>query len=471
MASVNVSFSQQRSLETSTERRVAFPTLGCKVNVFESELLAEKIIAQRYRRVSPTEPADLYVINTCTVTAEADRQARQLVRRAVRQNPAARVVVTGCYAQMSPQTCADIPGVDLVVGNSQKLDIPILLDALYRGELPPVLLKDIDKEISLPSQLLQGFEGHSRAFVQIQQGCNQGCTFCIIHTARGPNRSFSPTMIKRQCQRLIMNGYGEIVLCGVDIGSYGSDFENGEMGLTALLCSLLETDADMDGNYRLRLSSIDPAHITDEFIDLLSRHPKICPQLHLSLQSANTLILKRMKRRATKALIYERVASLRTALPDLVLSADILVGFPTESEAHFSDTLNAIDELEIAYPHVFRYSPREGTPAARIPTQVPMSIRKHRAKAIRDAGESVWNRVAKRQIGQHKTVLVESANKSANKVMLGRAANYFTVEFCEPVQSAGTDENGRENQGCRWVDVAITGVGDKVLLGRKLEQV
>ncbi len=449
---------------------MAFSTLGCKVNVFESELLAEKIVGNQYRRVGCTDQADLHIINTCTVTAEADRQARQLVRRVVRQNPDAWVVVTGCYAQMAPQTCADIPGVDLVVGNSQKLAIPELLDDLYQGNLPPVLLKDIDREISLPDQLLQGFEGHSRAFVQIQQGCDQGCTFCIIHTARGRNRSFSPTMIKRQCQRLIMNGYGEIVLCGVDIGSYGSDFAH-EMGLTALLRSLLEIDGKIDrqmnSHYRFRLSSIDPAHITDEFIDLLSRHPRICPQLHLSLQSANSLILKRMKRRATRALIYERVAALRAALPDLVLSADILVGFPTESEVHFSDTLDAINELEIAYPHVFRYSPRLGTPAARIPAQVPMPIRKRRAKAARATGKAVWKRVAERQIGQHKTVLVESAHKSANKVIIGRADNYFAVEFQDcSNQSGGKDENSRGNQDCRWVDLEIIGVGDNVLLGR-----
>ena len=482
MVSVNVSFSQQQLVLETIARRVAFATLGCKVNVFESELLAEKIVGNLYHRVDCGEQADLYIINTCTVTAEADRQARQLVRRAVRQNPDAWVVVTGCYAQMAPQACADIPGVDLVVGNSQKLDIPALLDELYRGNLPPILLKDIDKEISLPEQLLQGFDGHSRAFVQIQQGCDQGCTFCIIHVARGPNRSFSPAMIKRQCQRLIMNGYGEIVLCGVDIGSYGSDFAASEFGLTALLRLLLEMGDDIDVPYRLRLSSIDPVHISDEFIDLLSRHPRICPQLHLSLQSANTLILKRMKRRATRPLIYDRIGALRAARPELVLSADILVGFPTESDAHFADTLRAIHEMEIAYPHVFRYSPRPGTPASRIPTQVPMQVRKWRAQAVREAGEAVWKRVAKRQIGEHKTVLVESSNKTrrpddswadlgadSGKLLMGRAANYFAVEFRDtPIKAEYKEAGRRESFGCQWVNLEIIGVGNKVLLGRIL---
>ncbi len=437
--------------------------------------MAEKIVGDGYHRVPDGQQADLYVINTCTVTAEADRQARQLVRRAVRQNPDAWVVVTGCYAQMHPQTCAEIPGVDLVVGNSQKLDIPELLDDLYQGNLPPILLKDIDREISLPDQLLQGFEGHSRAFVQIQQGCDQGCTFCIIHTARGRNRSFSAEMIKRQCQRLIMNGYGEIVICGVDIGSYGADFKDSEsdqVNLSALLRSLLEIKVELNGDYRLRLSSIDPAHITDEFIDLLSNNSRICPQLHLSLQSANSLILKRMKRRATKALIYDRIGALRAAVPDLVLSADILVGFPTESEAHFSDTLLAIHELEIAYPHVFRYSPRPGTPAARIPSQVPILARKQRAKAAREAGKEVWKKVAKGQTGQHKTVLVESANDKAHinpDWMVGRAANYFPVKFQDtfPVKSSRPEYRSQKDQKCRWVDLEIIGVGDNTLLGRK----
>lgn len=442
----------------------------------------------RYRRVPAGQHADLYVINTCTVTAEADRQARQLVRRAVRQNPAAWVVVTGCYAQIQPQTCAEIPGVDLVVGNSQKLDIPDLLDELYQGKLPPILLKDIDREISLPKQLLQGFEGHSRAFVQIQQGCDQGCTFCIIHTARGANRSFPAKMIKRQCQRLIMNGYGEIVICGVDIGSYGSDFQDSNKGinqnsniskcmLSALLRSLLENDASTGRDYRLRLSSIDPAHISDEFIALLSNHSRICPQLHLSLQSANSLILKRMKRRATKALIYERISALRAAVPDLVLSADILVGFPTETEAHFSDTLRAIHELEIAYPHVFRYSPRPATPAARIPSQVPIPIRKQRAKAAREAGKEVWKKVATAQLGKRTTVLVEAANDKGNGKVndngrinsdwsVGRAANYFPVKFKDTLPKRSREEyRNQQDNNCRWVDLKIIGVGDNILLG------
>ena len=359
-------------------------TLGCKVNLFESEHLAHTLNKKGYTRTD--DVADLCIINTCTVTAEADRQARQMVRRVIRDNPAAWIVVTGCYAQTDAQTCAEIPGVDLVVGNAAKLEIPNLLEELYANKLPPILRGEMDKEISLPSQLIGGFDGRVRAFLQIQQGCDQGCTFCIIHKARGPNRSFAAKLIRRQAERLIMNGYRELVICGVDIGSYGSDFSADEKckNLTELLAELIT----IEGDFRLRLSSIDPAHITDELINLLAGSKRLCPQLHLSLQSANTLILKRMKRRATREMVYERIEKLRAAIPNLMLSADLMTGFPTETETQFNDTLNAVSDLEIAYPHVFAYSPRPGTPAARIPNQVPVAERKNRAAKIRGAWQS-----------------------------------------------------------------------------------
>lgn len=412
---------------SETKPSAAVVTLGCKVNAFESEHIASGLLGQGYRQASPDGPADLYVINTCTVTAEADRQARQLIRRAIRANPDARIVVTGCYAQIDPEACARIPGVDLVVGNSRKLKIPEIIESLCEADdLPRILLRDIDTEISLPEQLLEGYEGKTRAFVQIQQGCDQGCTFCIIHTARGPNRSFSPGMILRQCERLVHNGYGEIVLCGVDVGSYGSDLADSHCRLSDLI-RLIST---IEGDFRIRLSSIDPAHLTDSLIDLMAADERICRQLHLSMQSGNTLILKRMKRRATREKLYERIRALRKRLPDVVLSADILVGFPTESDAHFMETVGAIDELEIAYPHVFSYSPRAGTPASRIPSQLSSETKKQRAKAARDAGALVWRRVARRQLGRIERVLVESRDGDGRSGRLsGRMSNYFPVRF------------------------------------------
>ncbi|MEJ2177753.1 MAG: tRNA (N(6)-L-threonylcarbamoyladenosine(37)-C(2))-methylthiotransferase MtaB [Gammaproteobacteria bacterium] len=432
-------------------RKVAISTLGCKVNTFESELIAQKLSARHCQRVTDTETADLVVINTCTVTAEADRQARQQVRRTIRANPGAKVVVTGCYAQVDPQACSQIPGVDLVVGNSGKLDIPALIEPLFAGELPPVMVDNVDAEISLPDQLVSGFEGRTRAFVQIQQGCDQGCTFCIIHTARGPNRSFAPALIKTQVERLVNNGYQEIVICGVDIGSYGNDFA-ADFDLADLLAQLTGIPED----FRIRLSSLDPAHITDQLIRVMTFSDKVCPQLHLSLQSGNTLILKRMKRRATREVLYERIGAIRRVIPELVLSADILVGFPTETEDHFAQTLGAVYDLEVAFPHVFPYSIRPGTPAARIPDQVPVSERKSRADRIRSAGREVWKKVAESMIGTTQRVLVEGRPAASEQSALARAANYFVVQ----VDPAEIPASG-------WQKVEITGIDGDSLIARR----
>lgn len=493
-------------------KRFSIATLGCKVNSFESELIAEKLAQQSYQRVSHTEPADLCVINTCTVTAEADRQARQLVRRVVRNNPRAKVVVTGCYAQMQAQACASIAGVSLVVGNQNKLDIAQWLAQVQSASLPPTSLPNPSlpttkvrakqaeespaRRVQLapagqPTQdaanpptptLLSGFDGRTRAFVQIQQGCDQGCTFCIIHQARGANRSFSGLMIKRQVERLVRNGYRELVLCGVDIGSYGSDFAartdhaelatahvaNWPNSLTDLLRQLLA----VKGDFRIRLSSIDPAHITARLIAMLAAEPKLCPQLHLSLQSANTLILKRMKRRASRELVYRRVAELRAANPDLVLGADLLVGFPTETEAQFQQTLDAVHELEIAYPHVFAYSPRAGTPAAKIPAQVAPAERKRRAKLVRARGKQVWRQVAARQIGAHCRVLIEGHANLPTGVVRARAANYFPVLVDAPPSPSPHPRAQRKNQSCQpgdWAEVEIVALQGDDLIARRLD--
>ena len=431
---------------------VAISTMGCKVNTFESALIKEQAEMRGYRSTTEIAQADIFIINTCTVTAEADRQARQQVRRAIRRNPNAKVVVTGCYAQVDAKACVDIPGVDLVVGNSRKLDIPFILDQLGDAALPPIMVDDLDQEISLPEHLVGGYEGRSRAFVQIQQGCDQGCTFCIIHTARGPNRSFSPDLIKRQIEKLVANGYHEVVICGVDIGSYGSDFED-ELGLSDLLRELLS----LEGDFRLRLSSIDPAHLDDDLIDVMKRSDRICPQLHLSMQSGNTLILKRMKRRGTREVLYERIEKLRSAIPELVLSADIMVGFPTENQEHFADTCCAVEELGIPFPHVFSYSSRPGTPAARIPKQVPYAERKRRAQVVRELGKRVWRRQATALIGAKLSVLVEGARGSTEQEVMARASNYFSVKL--PRDSA--DFSG-------WNEVEIAAIDGDSLIARRV---
>ncbi|MDA7971756.1 MAG: tRNA (N(6)-L-threonylcarbamoyladenosine(37)-C(2))-methylthiotransferase MtaB [Gammaproteobacteria bacterium] len=435
-------------------------TLGCKVNAFESEQLAQQFRA-RGRRDAAGGRADVCGINTCSVTAEADRPGRQLVRRAARQNPGARVVVTGCYAHLAPRECAEIPGVDLVVGNRGKANIPRLLEQLEEGGISPGAVAE-DDDAAPPSmpQTLGGFGSRARAYLQIQQGCDRGCTFCVIHKARGPSYSFPAKLVREQAERLIRRGHRELVLCGVDIGAYGEDFAGGGRDH---LAELLKQLAALDGDFRLRISSIDPAHLSDRLVQTLAAEPRICPQLHLSLQSANTLILKRMKRRATREMVYARVAKLREALPELVLGADILVGFPTESDAHFRQTLDAVGELEIAYPHVFAYSPRAGTPAARIPAQVPAPERKRRAALVRARGRAVWRAVAARQLGARLRVLVESRARLPAGFAYARAANYFPVVF--------PSAQGPAARSGDWAEVVVraidAGTAGDALLARR----
>lgn len=439
-------------------RTAAIETLGCKVNTFESELIGESLRRSGWRVLAADQPADLYVVNTCTVTREADRQARQTVRRLIRRNPEALVVVTGCYAQMDGDVCGRIPGVDLVLGNDRKLELASYLPALEQGRLPRVLVGDLDEHVSLPAQILTGFEEKSRAFVQVQQGCNQGCMFCIIHRARGPSRSLPLTLVQRQVERLVLNGYREVVICGVDLGAYGEDLDAPRRAARPDLTALLRTVAELDEDFRIRLSSIDPAHIDDALIELLAAHPKLCPHLHLSLQSGNTRVLKRMRRRYTADHVIERVARLRESIPELVLSADVMVGFPTETEAQYRDTEEMVESLEIAFPHVFPYSERDGTPAARIPAdrQVPVPERKQRAARLRETGKRVREGVLRSRIGMPVRALVESSGGADGAgPWRARGADYLPVSLAAPQARPG-----------EFVDAVVEGLERDRLVAR-----
>ena len=442
-----------------TLRRAAITTLGCKINAYESALIAQKLQQDQWTVVSPKDTADLYVINSCTVTAEAGRQTRQEIRRAISRNPAALVVVTGCYAEMEASACAKIPGVDLVVGNSGKLSIAEHVRT-FRGKVQqtPVGPRP-DRQTGLAQELLSGFADRTRAFIQIQQGCDQSCTYCIIHRARGPSRSFSPDQVEHQVQLLLTRGYREIVICGVDLGSWGRDLENRSLVESPEFVGLLQRISNLPGDYRIRLSSIDPIHLEDNLLDLISSSDRFCPHLHISMQSANTLILKRMKRRYDAALLYERIQAAHAKIPGLVLSADILVGFPTESDAQFEDTLRAVDDLSISYPHVFAYSARPGTPAARIPSQVPKAIRKQRSAWVRTAGGRVRQSVLSQQAGRCGRVLIERSGLGSTCRSHGRLANYLPVCF----------NQGHPVPG-EFLQAHVTGFSGDVLIARATAQ-
>ena len=387
-------------------------TLGCRLNALESEVIRREAAAAGLDRVT--------VVNTCAVTAEAVRQARQTIRRLRRERPDHRIVVTGCAAQLDPAAFAAMPEVDRVLGNAEKLDRRHLT-----ANAAPIAVADIATVRETAGHLLEGFEGRSRAFVQIQQGCDHRCTFCIIPFARGPNRGVPIPRIVAQVRRLVANGYREVVLTGVDICSYGADQPDGPR-LGDVVAAVLAAVPDLP---RLRLSSLDPATMDDRLFQVLAEQPRLMPHLHLSLQAADDMVLKRMKRRHTRAGAAAVIARARAARPDVVFGADLIAGFPTETEDMFENTLAAVDAYGLTWLHVFPYSPRAGTPAMRMP-QVPGPVRRARAARLRAAGDAARRRFLASRIGATLPVLVERDD-------VGRCPAYAPVRL-RGAAAAGT---------------------------------
>jgi threonylcarbamoyladenosine tRNA methylthiotransferase MtaB len=359
---------------------------------------------------------DAVIVNTCAVTAEAERQARQAIRRARRQRPGARIIVTGCAAQIAPERYAAMPEVDRVIGNREKLDAA----SFGAAESARVAVNDIMELRETAEHLIGGFDGRARAFVQVQQGCDHRCTFCIIPFGRGPSRSVPLGPIVAQVRALLESGYREIVLTGVDITSWGADLP-GRPTLGQLVRRLLAAVPDLP---RLRLTSLDPAEIDEPLWQALAEEERLMPHLHLSLQAGDDLVLKRMKRRHGRAdaiAFCERARSLR---PDVAFGADIIAGFPTETEAMFANTLALVEACDLTFLHVFPYSERPGTPAARMPA-VPVAERRARAARLRQAGDAALARFLERRVGRTLAVLVE-------KDGLGRSEHYAPVTFTGP---------------------------------------
>jgi threonylcarbamoyladenosine tRNA methylthiotransferase MtaB len=360
-------------------------TFGCRLNAYESEILRSHTAALH----------DTIVVNTCAVTAEAERQARQAIRRAHRARPEAKIVVTGCAAQIAPAAWAGLPGVSRVLGNLEKLRPEIWQEHQSA-------VSDIALARQTAPHLVTDFAGRSRAFVQIQQGCDHRCTFCIIPLGRGPSRSVPIGAVVEQVRTLVDAGFAEIVLTGVDITSFGPDLP-GRPTLGQLCRRLLALVPDL---LRLRLSSLDPAEIDADLWRLIEDEPRLLPHLHLSLQAGSDLILKRMKRRHSRAGALAAIARARAARPDLAVGADLIAGFPTETESLFAETLHFVEEAAIPYLHVFPYSERPGTPAGRMPP-VAKSVRRERAARLRAAGRAQAARFHVRLIGRTAIVLTE----------------------------------------------------------------
>jgi threonylcarbamoyladenosine tRNA methylthiotransferase MtaB len=363
-------------------------TFGCRLNTYESEVMRAHA------------PAGTIVVNTCAVTAEAERQARQAIRRAHRERPDAPIVVTGCAAQIAPERWAALPGVSRVLGNTEKL----LTDSWREGA--PSAISDIFQARETAAHLVTDFQGRSRAFVQVQQGCDHRCTFCVIPYGRGGSRSVPIGAVVEQTRALVAGGCNEIVLTGVDITSYGPDLP-GRPTLGQMVRRLLALVPELP---RLRLSSLDPVEIDADLWRVLDTDARLLPHLHLSLQAGADLILKRMKRRHLRADAAAVIARARRIRPDIAIGADLIAGFPTETEELFRETLDFVAEAEIPYLHVFPYSERPGTPAARMPP-VPPGLRRERAARLREAGRMQAARYHAGLVGRLADVLAESGGR------------------------------------------------------------
>ncbi|HKM72556.1 MAG TPA: tRNA (N(6)-L-threonylcarbamoyladenosine(37)-C(2))-methylthiotransferase MtaB [Stellaceae bacterium] len=381
-------------------------TFGCRLNTFESEVI---------RRAAATAGlSDTVIVNTCAVTAEAERQARQAIRRARRRRPEATIIVTGCAAEIAPERYAALPEVDHVLGNREKLRAESYLPVL---DPPPHAREGREGAVN-------GFEGKSRAFLQVQQGCDHRCTFCIIPYARGPSRSVPMGLVADQASGLVAAGYREIVLTGVDLTAYGADLP-GAPSLGQMIRRLLAAVPELE---RLRLSSLDPAEIDAELWRLLAEERRLMPHLHLSLQAGDDLILKRMKRRHSRAQAIDVARRARGLRPEVALGADLIAGFPTETEDMFRRSLDLVAECGLAFVHVFPYSERPGTPAARMP-QLPGPLVKERAARLRSAGKVALAAELSARVGSETDVLIERPGR-------GRAEFYAAVSFSAP-DSAG----------------------------------
>ncbi len=375
--------------------KAEFITLGCRLNLAESNALRQQL----------GEVENLVVVNSCAVTNEAVRQTRQAIRKAKRVNPEAHLVVTGCAAQVDADSFAAMPEVSRVVGNAEKQRPSLFLPT----QNDPQLVSDIMQVRETAPQLVSAFSGKARAFVEVQNGCDHRCTFCIIPFGRGNSRSVPAGMVVDHIRELVARGYKEAVLTGVDVTSYGHDLP-GRPNLGMLVERILNHVPDLP---RLRLSSIDGVEIDDRLFDLLTGERRIMPHVHLSLQSGDNLILKRMKRRHSRELAIELVNRMKARRPDIAIGADIIAGFPTESEKMFENSLKLIDECEIVHGHIFPYSPKEGTPAAKMP-QVDGKAIKDRAKELREAVARQYDRWQAGLVGRDQMLLSEKRGKAGH---------------------------------------------------------
>lgn len=399
-------------------RKAAFYTLGCKVNQYETEAMEELFADAGYEICDFSDAADVYVINTCSVTNMGDRKSRQIIRRAKKTNSNAVIAVTGCYAQTAPDEVLSIDGVNIVIGTKDRKNIVALVEELGAdSEINHVT--DIMNNHEFEELHIKNYSNRTRAFIKIQEGCNQFCSYCIIPYARGPVRSRPQEEVLKEIQKLVSNGFKEVILVGIHVASYGID-----LGNTSLADLIIEVDK-IDGVERIRLSSIEPMTLNQEFIDKIKGSQKLCHHFHISLQSGCNATLKRMNRKYTTAQFKSIADGLRAAFDDVAITTDIMVGFPGETDEEFDETITFIRELKFAEAHIFQYSQRRGTPAAKRPNQIPPDLKEKRSKIITAETTKTRNEFLDSFIGKTMRVLFE---QPANDGLFeGKTDNYITV--------------------------------------------
>jgi threonylcarbamoyladenosine tRNA methylthiotransferase MtaB len=400
-------------------KTVAFHTLGCKLNYSESSSIGNQFLNQGFQLADFSEIADVYVLNTCSVTESAEKECRQVIRRALRQNPQAFIIVTGCYAQLRPEEISRIEGVDAILGSSEKFKLFSLIDNFNKRELACVSVAPTEYLTEFGLARSSEADSRTRAFLKIQDGCDYICSFCTIPLARGSSRSLSIDKSTEEFKKLLNDGYNEVILTGVNVGDYGKNINSN-------LLSLLQELIKLDGDFRIRISSIEPNLLSDKIIDLVAESDKLCKHFHIPLQSGCPRILKAMQRRYTAQEYEELINKVKNKIPDAGIGVDVIVGFPGETEEEFIHTHNFLRDLHVSYLHVFTYSERPDTKAISMPGVVEVQERKRRNNILRILSEKKRREFYTNMIGTKQEVLFEDAN--SHGLMLGFTSNYVRVQ-------------------------------------------
>ena len=433
--------------------KVAFSTLGCRVNVYESEAMAEKFIREGYEVVDASEAADVYVINTCTVTNMGDKKSRQIISRARRLNENATVAVVGCYSQIAPKEVSEIPGVDVVLGTRNKGDVVYYVNKARDEGKSQVHVEGVLKNKKFEELNIEEYQDKTRAFLKIQDGCNRFCTYCIIPYSRGSVCSKDPKKVLEEVNKLAEHGFKEIILSGIHTASYGLDLEG-----SVNLIDIIEEIEKVEGIERIRIGSIEPAFFTPEVIEKIKKFKKLCPHFHLSLQSGCDATLKRMNRRYTAKEYADSVNLLRETMPDVSITTDVIVGFPGETEEEFNETYEFLKNIKLTKTHVFKYSPRKGTKAADMQDQLDGSIKEKRSKLLIELSNKNEKEFIEKFIGKEMDALIEAEVKGKDGIYEGYTRNYIKVQ----VPCTCADVTGK------IVDIEITEAEIEIVIAKLL---